>query len=513
MDAFIEIIEKLVESVPGQTWLEQNHFPFKSLQSPKARVFDVCLFETNAHGAYGFLWIEFQDSDDLLIFPFSLARYKEDGDLISLTPWSLRNASSDNNFYESWRTAQKQRNPLLTARKGNFHHTKYSGEPSFIAMNIWSDPRNTCVRLDFQIAYKIFRTLEKGYPQSIEVEFLSYLGNQSIFTNFAKLTSVFEYSSKDIPKSHIAIGMRYIPNNGVLFPHFVSLLHKARFPKKLKERSSAQSWQELLRLTESLGRLLGDFHKAMSLVPRHSELAPEQSTKSLRAHWLKIVLTKLDERLNKVLALQKFYPNFSGIFYLLPDYINKMKESIENLEDIGLRIRIHGNFHLGHILIGAEDPVLLDYDADDFDDTAYRRIKQPCLKDVVSMIIGLRFAWYFTERKYYSLLSDKPENLDMKSFTSNSSKGVNQSINSDRQQPSLQELEKIFLKFYKNSLDESITSLELRPKNPAKEKVLFNFCFLMRILKEIARELPEGNPRPRLWLYILQDFMMSENSA
>ena len=207
------------------------------------------------------------------------------------------------------------------------------------------------------------------------------------------------------------------------------------------------------------------------------------------------------------MSLQKHHPNFSGIFYLLPDYVKNLKESIAELDDTGLRIRNHGNLHLGQILLGVKEPVLLDYDAEDYDDPGYRRVKQPCLKDFASMIISLRFAWHFTERKYYAILAENSDNLDLKSPALLSNPAV-----SEKDQPSLQELENIFTKFYKNSLDENMTSLQLRPKNPVKEKLLFNFCFLMEILKEIAREFPEGNPRSRLWLHILQDFMMQENT-
>ena len=509
MDAFIEIIEKLVESVPSQIWLELNHFPFPFLKSPQGRVYDICLFETNAQGAYGLLWIEFQNSEELFVFPFNLARHKEDGDLISLTPWSLRNAASDRHFYEAWRRAQKIKNPIITSKKASFYHKKKSGDASFIAMNIWSDLKSTCVRLDFQIAYKIYRTVGKKYPESIEVEILNYLGEQSTFTSYAQLTSVFEYKSSDFMGTNVAIGMRYIQNNGVLFPHFVSLLHKARFPQKFKERSSLQAWDELLQLTQSLGRLLGDFHKAMSLAPRNSDLAPEPNSKASKDLWFSHVSVKLDERLKSVMSLQKHYPNFSGIFFLLPDFTNKMKENIVNSDDVGMRIRNHGHIHLGQILLGIDDLILLDYDGDDYDDPAYRRLKHPCIKDLASMVISLRFAWHFTERKYYALLSENQEKLEIKASYTNPIRGdvsgrINQSY------ATMIELENNFIKSYRNSLDENITSTQLRPKQLAKEKQLFDYCFLMRILKEIARECPEGNPRPRVWLHILQDFMMNK---
>ncbi|APJ04967.1 hypothetical protein [Silvanigrella aquatica] len=512
MNAFIQIIEQLVEAVSGQTWLEQSNFPFKFLENPAGNVFDTCLFETSAQGASGFLWVEFKGISDIYVFPFRLARYSEDGDLITISPWSLREASSDGKFYESWRQAQKLRNPLPTAKKGTFFHKKFGGEPSLNAIGIWSDTKNTCVRIDFQIAYKIFRTIEREHPQSIEVELLTYLGSQNIFTNFAKLISVFEFSSRNIKKSHTAIGIKYIQNNGTLFPHFVSLLHKARFPQKSKESLSEDAWNQVLEIVESLGRIMGDFHKAMILAPRGTDLTPDQTTSDSKNKWLEVTSAKLHERLEKVLQMQNQYPIYSGVFYLLPDFINKIIDKIKSADDLGLRVRNHGNIHLGQFLIGKDGLFLLDYESDNFDDPSYRRFKQPCLKDVASLLVSLRFSWYFTERKYYASLTEGSENSDIKMGNLNTKK-MPETITPEKYKPHIQEIENLFFKFYNHSLEENIGSSQLRPKNIEMVQCLFNFCFLLRILKEIIRDSNEGNPRPRIWFHILQDFIMKESSS
>ncbi|RDB36143.1 hypothetical protein [Spirobacillus cienkowskii] len=512
MNAFIQIIERLVESISGQIWLEQSHFPFKFLDNPIGRVYDVCLFETSAQGAVGFIWVEFIGISDLYVFPFRLARYSEDGDLISITPWSFRDASTDSKFYESWRFAQKQKNPLPTAKKGLFFHKKCGGEPSFVAIGVWSDSKHSCVRLDFQIAYKIFRTVEKDYPQSIEVELLTYLGNQTIFLNFAKLISVFEFSSGNIKKSHTAIGIKYIQNNGTLFPHIVSLLHKARFPVKHEEKQSEEAWLQVLNIVESLGRTMGDFHKAMILAPRGSELMPDQTTAEFKNSWIEVTAEKMFERLNKVMHMQEEHKVYSGVFYLLPDFINKIIDKIKIADDLGLRIRNHGNVHLGQFLIGKDGLILLDYESDNFDEPSYRRYKQPCLKDIASIIVSLRFAWYFTERRYYAILTENIDNNDLK-ITNLSPKKVTNTFISEKFQPTLKEIESLFFKFYNHSLEENIGSSQLRPKNEETAKDLFNYCFLMRILKEIVRDSNEGNPRPRIWFQILQDFIMKESNS
>jgi predicted trehalose synthase len=509
MNAFIEIIEKLVEAVSAQTWLEQTHFPFKSLVNPVGKFFDACLFETSAQGAVGFLWVAFEKTPDLYLLPFRLARYSEDADLITISPWSLRDASADAHFYESWRLAQKQKNPLLTSKQGTFFHKKSTGEPSFVAIGVWSDTKNTCVRIDFQVAYKIFRTVEKEHPQSIEVELLTYLGNQNIFSNFSKLISVFEFSSQNIKKSHTAIGIKYVQNNGTLFPYLVSLLYRARFPKHLQERRSQAAWKEVLGIVESLARILGDFHKAMTFAPRGSELAPEQTIGKLKENWLSTLTEKLYERKDKVLQIQKSYPNYSGVFYLLPDFIEQAIRQMQESDDLGLRIRNHGNVHLGQFLIGKEGLFLLDYESDDFDDPKYRRFKQPCLKDAASLILSLKFAWYFTEKKHYASLTEVTS-----ASLSLADDVVKFSENFEGQSapgPGLKEMECLFFKFYNHSLEENIGSSQLRPRDIETNHKLFRFCFLMRILKEISRDSHEGNPRPRIWLHILQDFVINSS--
>lgn len=75
----------------------------------------------------------------------------------------------------------------------------------------------------------------------------------------------------------------------------------------------------------------------------------------------------------------------------------------------------------------------------------------------------------------------------------------------------LSALENHFVKFYKNSLHENAASLQLYPSELFLESLLFRFCFLMKICKEIVKERADGSPRMPLWLHILQDFILQED--
>jgi maltose alpha-D-glucosyltransferase/alpha-amylase len=80
--------------------------------------------------------------------------------------------------------------------------------------------------------------------------------------------------------------------------------------------------------------------------------------------------------------------------------------SLEQIDPKVVRMRIHGDFHLGQVLWVKNDFVILDFEGETARPLAERRLKQPALKDVAGM---LRSFSYVAFAALLSFSSRRPE--------------------------------------------------------------------------------------------------------
>lgn len=503
MNAFLKILEQLISAVTQESWLKQRYYPFDTRTDHRLEVFDACVFHQDADGALGIAWLKNAHDNELMTFPFRIARYSRDGDLITLPPWSLREATTDALFYSTWKQAVASVGQIGTMRGGALLCRQFEAHSSFNIINLWTDNKNASTRVETQHLCKIFRVLDPAQPHSVEADILEYLNSQNHFLYHPELTTRYDFVAANselcLP---VAIVTRYIQSNAKLWQDLTAKIQHARYPEPMRERSSHATWVSLIETTGRLGRMLAEFHIAMAQCRDNALIHPVSNTGGAREQWSKVVLHKLNER---VYLTRKYVAQFQedeNLLAELPEFAHDLFHRVMAAEHLGLLVRIHGHAHLGQVLSADEHLYLVNYETDSLDDEEYRLQKQSCLKDLTATVLSLRYAWLTTERN-----EDLPVFGDIlgadSEFTKHIIKNLKKSSTPVRYTPSLKDLEDALTRSYLQSLSENSANLELLPEKAQDLENLFSLCLLMRVLKETVRDFRNHNPRYKIDLQIL----------
>ena len=93
---------------------------------------------------------------------------------------------------------------------------------------------------------------------------------------------------------------------------------------------------------------------------------------------------------------------------------NEIRKRLQNYDWTklkGERIRIHGDYHLGQILVKDGDFIILDFEGEPESTIRDRQVKQPPLKDVAGLFRSFHYAIYATIFNHGSELETKHEDL------------------------------------------------------------------------------------------------------
>lgn len=270
-----------------------------------------------------------------------------------------------------------------------------------------SKQTNTCIQFKNLWLLKIYRYAEDGL--NIETEINDLLSKKPKFLNANKINLTVEYNS-DKAKFTLGNLYQYIVHEKDGFSFVVDAL-PLFFEKALAYKTSIDETIlpvdpliNIQKIPTEVTTLMGflsdavqmiaqrtaEFHNAIS----HASLPESFTTFDQRSLYqsIRTLINQVYENLNNIpkkdqtLAVKKVANEstkeliFNSISILLQDKFG------------GMKIRCHGDYHLGQVLFTGKDFIIIDFEGEPHRSITERRIKFSPLKDIAGMLRSFHYA-------------------------------------------------------------------------------------------------------------------------
>ncbi|MGQ0814555.1 MAG: maltose alpha-D-glucosyltransferase [Gemmatimonadota bacterium] len=285
---------------------------------------------------------------------------------------------------------------------------------------------NTSIAFDGKLVLKLYRRLEEGRGLDLEVgRFLTKHG----FPHAPRVVGALEYDSQR-RISTLAVMHAFTPNEGDAWEFTIDtlgtfyeraaaleepppalvvttplLLQHAREDAPQLARELVGSYLEDARL---IGVRTAELHNVLASDPDDTDFAPEPFTIFYQRS-LYQSMRNLTGRVFDALSKRADVPD---ITVLQEEVLNRFRKLIDQKLN-GIRIRTHGDFHLGQLLFTGKDFVITDFEGEPLHPLSERRLKRSPLRDVAGMIRSFQYAAYAPLIKKQSGVVVREEDLTL----------------------------------------------------------------------------------------------------
>ena len=276
---------------------------------------------------------------------------------------------------------------------------------------------NTSIAFDGKVILKLYRRIEEGRGLDLEVgRFLSKHG----FPHAPRVLGALEYDVEG-QASSLAVLHSFTANEGDAWQYTIDslgpfferaatygappaaaagistseLLANSRRDAEPIAHELAGSYLEDARL---LGMRTAELHNVLSSDLEDSDFAPEPFTifyqRSLYQS-MRNLTGRVFQTLGKALQTlpEDVRPDATHVYELQDDLLQRFRKLIE-IKLHAVRIRCHGDYHLGQVLYTGKDFVITDFEGEPLHPLSERRLKRSPLRDVAGMLRSFQYAAY-----------------------------------------------------------------------------------------------------------------------
>lgn len=293
---------------------------------------------------------------------------------------------------------------------------------------------NTSIIYNDKFVLKFFRRIY--VDRNPDYEMSRFLSEKKEFKNTPLYLGSLNILDSDQHNITIALMQEMVPNEGDAWDYSLKKFHKIFLNLEIRninvwELPNTQLFQRLalnqiphqiidwagLRVFLNIQQL------ALRTAQMHIALGSEfEETAFTPTHFNEDYTVWLKNRMlyqfqNRVNTLENNIDKLEGLaFDLAKEFLEKKNSIRKHFENFdwtklkGERIRVHGDYHLGQVLVKDQDFFILDFEGEPESTIRDRKVKQPPLKDVAGLFRSFHYAIYgtlFNNKDAYSRSQDE----------------------------------------------------------------------------------------------------------
>lgn len=290
---------------------------------------------------------------------------------------------------------------------------------------------NTSVKFGDGVMMKLYRRVEHGMNPELEI---GRMLTARHFSHSPSLIGALEYVQEQIEPMTLAVAQTFIANRGNAWDYTLMQLSHALHrtltltPNAGESKTGEQegSNQEspasdlLLDYRDSahvLGQRTGELHMALGKPSDMPAFAPEACSSS----YVQSRVQAMQQAARQALALlRRRLPSLSTTDQEQAEQVLDQEPAL--LDRLGIfaqtplsamRIRCHGDYHLGQVLYTGSDFVIIDFEGEPARPLAERRTKSLPMVDLAGMIRSFHYAAHMALRTVQSHALDAPASSDV----------------------------------------------------------------------------------------------------
>ena len=256
---------------------------------------------------------------------------------------------------------------------------------------------NTTVIVGDKLFLKAYRHLRAGI--SIEVEIGRFLTDVAAFAHSVPVLGTMELIEADGNKTSLAVLQSVVQNQGDGWNNTLEYLDRFLEACRLSGRpdeTGTSAHGGYLELVRVLGKRTAELHLALATPSGDPAFEPEAITADDRQRWAEQVRAEVNQTLDMLKSDRHSLPDAtqSTVDELLASR-ERMLDSVDTFlarAVNGAKIRHHGDYHLGQVLLSNNDFVIIDFEGEPARTLEERGRKHSPLRDVAGMVRSFNYA-------------------------------------------------------------------------------------------------------------------------